>query len=119
MKLFGQHIYLFFVILMAICITNAVGCRKAKYPVGNIRAKYPDRNKVMARRSKLKEADRKAHLIAGTTTLNPKVNEVLTQLNKSTFLKKIDKKNYKQMLRQLKDIFHTTSHTVCARCRQN
>ncbi|XP_026313940.1 uncharacterized protein LOC113225663 isoform X2 [Hyposmocoma kahamanoa] len=104
MKLFGQHIYLFFVILMAICITNAVGCRKAKYP---------------ARRSKLKEADRKAHLIAGTTTLNPKVNEVLTQLNKSTFLKKIDKKNYKQMLRQLKDIFHTTSHTVCARCRQN
>ncbi|CAK1588214.1 unnamed protein product [Parnassius mnemosyne] len=49
------------------------------------------------------------------TTLSPRIQAILSKLKDSPLLK--EKLNYKLLMKQLKQIFHTTSTTVCSKCK--
>ncbi|RVE49240.1 hypothetical protein evm_006132 [Chilo suppressalis] len=50
------------------------------------------------------------------STVSVKIQKILSQLHDSKMMK--DKGSYKNLLRQMKDLYHTTTTgRICARCR--
>ncbi|XP_053624587.1 uncharacterized protein LOC128683221 [Plodia interpunctella] len=143
-----QHLTYFIVILfLFVCYTNA-GCnRKLRAFKGNVEGKT-NRERAVRKRPGLLTINARMQSVSyrvpsrttqrrrwlgrpkannvfrrdglpedfKETTLSPKAQFVLSQLSNSKIIR--DKKNYKALLQQLKNIFHTTKRPTqkCGKC---